>query len=224
MARKVEFRPSRGSGAGRGDAIVPSATPEDGSPSTAGRSPAGPPHRGHRTVRRIAGRGRRATPDRAAREGRWEMRVLNPRSATHQAFAGIGATAYDARRVRPGPLRPNPERSTVRVRTQTATKGAGLGAGKSPSGSTATSAPSTRRLRERVAPGGLRRRDQREQQMPVPISAALRRPMPRAPWRLASTGRHCRRTFINHFIRPAAPPGNTLPFKPRTGDRNLLGR
>ncbi|MBT2387032.1 DUF1684 domain-containing protein [Streptomyces sp. ISL-11] len=159
------------------------------------------------------------------REGLWGLRVFDPDAAARRAFAGIDAFDHDERWVLPGEFRPYDRPRTVSVENADGReRGLGL-AGELAFGidgaehtlhvareadgslwgvfADGTSGRSTYRFRflRPSAPGP-------DGRVSVDFNRALLPPC----------------AFADHFICPFPPPGNTLPFEVRAGERNALAR
>ncbi|MEU3608176.1 DUF1684 domain-containing protein [Streptomyces sp. NPDC035033] len=170
---------------------------------------------------RVESAGRRIVVMR--REGLWAVRDFDPGSAARRAFRGIEATPYDPRWVVPGVYRPYEEALSVRVENADG-KERGLGlsgevvfeldgrvhalkAAVEADGSLwavfadATSGRSTFRFRflRPAAPA-------EDGSVTVDLNRALLPPC----------------AFVDHFICPFPPPGNTLDLAVEAGERRVL--
>lgn len=159
------------------------------------------------------------------REGQWAVRVFDPASEARRTFGGIDVFPYDERWVRPGLFRPYAAGRTVQVpNADGQRRGLGLAgelaftldgdehtlqAAVEADGSLwavlADAGSGTESYRFRFlrppapAPDGT---------VPVDLNRTLLPPC----------------AFADHFVCPFPPPGNTLPFVLRAGERNRLAR
>ncbi|MFD9562839.1 DUF1684 domain-containing protein [Streptomyces sp. NPDC059994] len=159
------------------------------------------------------------------REGLWAVRVWDPEAGRRRAFAGIGATPYEARWAVPASFRPYDEARTVRVANADGVeRGLGLGGelafaldGREHTlqvaveddgalwavFADATSGDSSFRFRF-LRPGAPDARGR----LTVDFNRALLPPC----------------AFAEHFICPFPPPGNTLGAAVAAGERTVLTR
>ncbi len=177
----------------------------DGSPATA----------------RVAHDGRRLPV--LHREREWAVRVFDPGSEARRTFGGIDVFPYDADRVRPGLFRPYRAGRTVEVpNADGQRRGLGLGGelaftldgdehtlqvAVEADGSLwavladTTSGTDSYRFRFLRTPAPAA-----DGTVPVDLNRTLLPPC----------------AFADHFICPFPPPGNTLPFALRAGERNRI--
>ncbi|MEU7179229.1 MULTISPECIES: DUF1684 domain-containing protein [Streptomyces] len=159
------------------------------------------------------------------REGLWAVRDYDPDAATRRAFTGIEVYPYDARWVRPGLFRPYPQERTVRVpNADGQRRGFGLAgelaftldgdehtvqAAVEADGSLwavfadTTSGDESYRFRFLRPPAPAE-----DGTVTVDLNRVVLPPC----------------AFADHFICPFPPPGNTLPFALRAGERDLRAR
>ncbi|MFB1042440.1 DUF1684 domain-containing protein [Streptomyces chrestomyceticus] len=170
---------------------------------------------------RVAHEGRRLPVLR--RDGEWAVRIFDPDSAARRAFGGIDVYPYDERWVRPGLFRPYGAGRTVQVANADGReRGLGL-AGElaftldgdehtlqvtvEADGTLwavladATSGTDSYRFRFLRTPAPAA-----DGTVPVDLNRTLLPPC----------------AFADHFICPFPPPGNTLPFALRAGERNRI--
>ncbi|MEC4019599.1 DUF1684 domain-containing protein [Streptomyces sp. H27-D2] len=159
------------------------------------------------------------------REGLWAVRVFDPLSAGRRAFAGIDAFEYDERWALPAVFRPYGEDRTVQVPDADGrARGLGLGGelvfradGGEHTLAAAVEADGSLWIVLADATSGN-------------DSYRFRFLRPPAPAADGSVTVDFNRTllppcaFAEHFICPFPPPGNTLPFALRAGERNVLTR
>ncbi|MFE6688152.1 DUF1684 domain-containing protein [Streptomyces sp. NPDC057743] len=222
---RIEGLPGHWTVAADGAAVVLAAAPADG--LTVDGTPAAGEFRldvdAGPEVARVTHGARRLVVLR--REGLWAVRDFDPDAPTRRAFAGIDAYAHDARWVRPGLFRPYAERQAIQVpNADGRQRGFVLG------GELAFTLDGDEHvLKVAVEPDG--------SLWAVLADATsgtdsyrfrfLRPPAPAADGTVAVD---LNRTllppcaFADHFICPFPPPGNTLPFALRAGERNVLVR
>ncbi|GCD46901.1 DUF1684 domain-containing protein [Streptomyces paromomycinus] len=157
------------------------------------------------------------------RDGEWAVRIFDPESAARRAFGGIDVFPYDERWVRPGLFRPYGAARTVQVpNADGRERGLGL-AGElaftldgdehtlqvavEADGTLwavladATSGTDSYRFRFLRTPAPAA-----DGTVPVDLNRTLLPPC----------------AFADHFVCPFPPPGNTLPFALRAGERNRI--
>ncbi len=157
------------------------------------------------------------------RDGEWAVRIFDPDSAARRAFGGIDVYPYDERWVRPGLFRPYGAGRTVQVANADGReRGLGLGGELAftldgdehtlqvtveADGTLwavladATSGTDSYRFRFLRTPAPAA-----DGTVPVDLNRTLLPPC----------------AFADHFICPFPPPGNTLPFALRAGERNRI--
>ncbi|OKH98487.1 hypothetical protein A6A06_30500 [Streptomyces sp. CB02923] len=172
---------------------------------------------------RVAHDGRRLPVLR--REGLWAVRVFDPGSEARRTFGGIDVFPYDERWLRPGLFRPYGAGRTVQVHNADGRqRGLGLAgelaftldgdehtlqAAVEADGTLwavladATSGTDSYRFRFLRTPA-----PKDDGTVPVDLNRTLLPPC----------------AFADHFICPFPPPGNTLPFALRAGERNRIAR
>ncbi|MFD7664624.1 DUF1684 domain-containing protein [Streptomyces sp. NPDC059788] len=208
-----------------GDAVVLRASAADG--LTVAGAPLDGAERlgpdGAPATARVAHEGRRLPVLR--REGQWAVRVFDPGSEARRTFGGIDVFPYDEDWVRPGLFRPYGAGRTVQVpNADGQQRGLGLAGelaftldGDEHTLQVAVEADGTLwavladttsgtdsyrfRFLRTPAPAA-------DGTVPVDLNRTLLPPC----------------AFADHFICPFPPPGNTLPFALRAGERNRLAR
>ncbi|MFI9052686.1 DUF1684 domain-containing protein [Streptomyces sp. NPDC053427] len=159
------------------------------------------------------------------REGRWAVRDFDPGSANRRDFAGIDAYDHDERWIRPGLFRPYGERRSVLVpNADGARRGLGLAGelafpldGDEHTLQVAVEADGSLWAVLADATSGT-------------DSYRFRFLRPPAPAADGTVTVDLNRTllppcaFADHFLCPFPPPGNTLPFALRAGERNRRTR
>ncbi|MEU7637537.1 DUF1684 domain-containing protein [Streptomyces sp. NPDC039016] len=222
---RIAGLPGRWTAAADGAAVVLEAAPEDGltvdGAPTAGTFRLG--QDGGPAAARVAHGARHLVV--LHREGLWAVRDVDPDAPARRAFAGIDAHPHDARWVRPGLFRPYVERRTIQVpNADGRERGFVLGGelaltldgdehtlqvAVEPDGSLwavladATSGTDSYRFRFLRTPAPAA-----DGTVPVDLNRVQLPPC----------------AFAEHFICPFPPPGNTLPFALRAGERNALVR
>ncbi|SHM04759.1 DUF1684 domain-containing protein [Streptomyces yunnanensis] len=220
---RIAGLPGRWTVAADGAAVLLEAGPEDG--LTVDGAPAAGAHRLDQDAGPAAARvghgARRLVVLR--REGLWAVRDFDPGAPARRAFAGIDAYPYEERWVRPGLFRPYGERRTVQVANADGQERGFVLGGElafpldgdehtlqvavEPDGSLwavladATSGTDSYRFRFLRPPAPAA-----DGTVPVDLNRTQLPPC----------------AFADHFICPFPPPGNTLPFALRAGERNAL--
>ncbi|MYT29738.1 MULTISPECIES: DUF1684 domain-containing protein [unclassified Streptomyces] len=218
---RIDGLPGRWTAAADGTAVVLEAAPGDG--LTVDGAPAAGVHRLDQDAGPAAARVRHGARRLVVlhREGLWAVRDFDPESPARRAFAGLDAHPYDERWVRPGLFRPYAARRTVQV-----TNADGRERGLVLGGELAfTLDGDEHTLQVAVEPDG--------SLWAVLADAGsgtdgyrfrfLRPPAPAAD---GTVPVDLNRTqlppcaFADHFLCPFPPPGNTLPFALRAGERS----
>ncbi|UJB41268.1 DUF1684 domain-containing protein [Streptomyces sp. A1-5] len=220
---RIAGLPGRWTVAADGAAVLLEAGPEDG--LTVDGAPAAGAHRLDQDAGPAAARvghgARRLVVLR--REGLWAVRDFDPDAPARRAFAGIDAYPYEERWVRPGLFRPYGERRTVQVANADGQERGFVLGGElaftldgdehtlqvavEPDGSLwavladATSGTDSYRFRFLRPPAPAA-----DGTVPVDLNRTQLPPC----------------AFADHFICPFPPPGNTLPFALRAGERHAL--
>ncbi|WP_030624618.1 DUF1684 domain-containing protein [Streptomyces sclerotialus] len=203
--------------AGAGDGLTLDGAPLDGAPLD-GEARLGPDTAPQEA--RAAHGGRRLVVLR--REGRWAVRVFDPDAAALRAFTGIDAFPYAGRWRLTGRFRPYDEGRTVQVpNADGRERGLGLGGelaftvdGEEHTLQAAVEADGSLWAVLADATSGTE-------------SYRFRFLRPPAPAADGTVTVDLNRTllppcaFADHFICPFPPPGNTLPFALRAGERQL---
>ncbi|MFH8572184.1 DUF1684 domain-containing protein [Streptomyces sp. NPDC017993] len=159
------------------------------------------------------------------REGLWAVRDFDPQAAPRRAFAGIDAYAHDDRWVRPGLFRPYAQGRTVRVpNADGQLRGLGL------AGELAFTLEGDEHTLQVAVEGDGSLWAVLADATSGDESYRFRFLRPPAPAEDGTVTVDFNRTllppcaFADHFLCPFPPPGNTLPFALRAGERNHLTR
>jgi uncharacterized protein (DUF1684 family) len=159
------------------------------------------------------------------REGLWAVRDFDPDSAARRAFAGIDVFDHDERWVRPGLFRPYAQGRSVRVpNADGRERGLGL------AGELAFTLDGDEHTLQVAVEGDGSLWAVLADATSNTDSYRFRFLRPPAPAADGTVTVDLNRTllppcaFADHFICPLPPPGNTLPFALRAGERNRRDR